>query len=47
VLTREDLAARNPDELADELAALEEYGWTPKPRRVQVWVEAARVDLGR
>ncbi len=45
VLTREDLAARNPEELTAALAALDEPGWTPKPRRVQVWVEGARRDL--
>jgi hypothetical protein len=45
VLTRQDLAARNPDELTAALAELDEPGWTPKPRRVQVWVEGARRDL--
>ncbi len=45
VSSREELAARDPDELSGALAALGDPGWSPKPRRVQVWVEAARKDL--
>ncbi len=46
VRTREDLAAREPDELVAALSALNEPGWQPKPRRVEIWIEAARRDLG-
>jgi hypothetical protein len=38
----EDLAARERDELVAALAAREESGWRPRPRRVETWIEAAR-----
>jgi len=38
----EELAAQDPAKLTAELAALHEPGWRPHPRRVKVWVEAAR-----
>jgi hypothetical protein len=38
----EDLAARERDELTTALAALDEPGWRPRPRRVGVWIAAAR-----
>lgn len=41
----EELAARDAKELTAALAALEEPGWHPRPRRVDVWVRAARKEI--
>lgn len=47
VRSREDLASRNKDELVQALAALNERGWHPSPRRVDVWIKAAQRDLAQ
>jgi hypothetical protein len=41
-----ELAAQNRDQLVRALAALDEPGWRPRPRRVGVWVDAAREAAG-
>ena len=47
VRTRADLAAREKNELVQALSALNERGWRPSPRRVDVWIKAAQRDLAQ
>jgi hypothetical protein len=45
VMTRADLAVQEPAALTAALAGSAEPGWSPKPRRVQIWIEAARAEV--
>jgi hypothetical protein len=45
VTTIAELAAREPDELIQALAALDEPGWWPRERRVRGWIDAARREV--
>lgn len=46
VMTRAQLAENDRDTLVAALQEVADPGWSPKPRRVQAWIEAARRDLG-
>jgi hypothetical protein len=45
VRSRADLAASDKNALVQALNATSEKGWTPSPRRVEVWIRAAQRDL--